>query len=43
MVQALLDKGADAHARLLDTNESALTFAERYGRAEIAQQLSQLD
>jgi ankyrin repeat protein len=43
MVQALLDKGADIHARLRKTNESALTFAESYGRAEIAQLLRQLD
>ena len=33
MVQALLDKGADVHARLRKTNESALTFAESYARS----------
>jgi len=43
MVQALLDKGADVHARLRETNETAATFAERYGRAEIARLLRQLD
>jgi len=43
MVQALLDRGADVHARLRETNETALTFAEKYGRNEIAQLLRQLD
>ena len=43
MVQALLDRGADVHARLRETNETALTFAEKYGRPEIAQLLRQLD
>ena len=43
MVQALLDRGADVHATLQGTNESAVTFAEKYGRAEIAQLLSQID
>ena len=43
MVQALLDKGADVHARLRETNETAATFAEKYGRTEIARLLRQLD
>jgi ankyrin repeat protein len=43
MVQALLDKGADVHAKLRETNETAATFAERYGRTEIARLLHQLD
>jgi len=43
MVQALLDRGADVHARLRETNETALTLAEKYGRNEIAQLLRQLD
>jgi ankyrin repeat protein len=43
IVQALLDKGADVHATMRETNESALTFAERYDRVEIAQLLRQLD
>jgi len=43
MVQALLDRGADVHARLWETNESAVTFAKRYGRVEIAELLSQID
>jgi ankyrin repeat protein len=43
MVQALLDGGADVHARLRETNESAVTLAERHGHAEIAQLLRQLD
>jgi uncharacterized protein len=42
IVQALLDKGADVHAKLSDTNETALTFAERYGRDDIARLLRQL-
>jgi ankyrin repeat protein len=40
MVQALLDKGADLHARLSETNESAVTLAARRGHAEIARLLS---
>ena len=43
MVQALLDRGADVHATLQATNESAVTFAEKYGHAEIAQLLSRID
>ncbi len=43
MVQALLDKGADVHARLRETTESAVTFAESHGHAEIARLLLQLD
>jgi ankyrin repeat protein len=43
MVQALLDKGADLHARLPETNESAVTFAASHGYAEIARLLSQID
>jgi ankyrin repeat protein len=43
MVQALLDKGADVRATLQGTNETAVTFAEKYGRAEIAQLLRQVD
>ena len=43
IVKALLDKGADVHARLRETNETAVTFAEKYGRAEIARLLRQLD
>ena len=43
MVQALLDKGADVHARLLETNESAVTFAASHGYAEIVRLLSQVD
>ena len=42
MVQALLDKGADVHARLRETNETAATFAEKYGRTEIARLLRQV-
>ena len=42
MVQALLDRGADVHATMLETDESAVTFAEKYGRIEIAQLLRQL-
>ena len=42
MVQALLDRGADVQATMLETNESAVTFAEKYGRIEIAQLLRQL-
>jgi uncharacterized protein len=42
MVQALLDKGADVRARLRETNESAVTFAEKYGRTEIARLLRQV-
>src|SRR5215813_4804082 len=36
MVQALLDRGAQVHARLPETNESAVTLAEKHGHAEIA-------
>jgi len=43
MVQALLDKGADVHARLRETNETAMTFAERHGHAEIVRLLRQID
>jgi ankyrin repeat protein len=43
MVQALLDGGAHVHARLRETNESAVTLAEKNGHAEIAQLLRQLD
>ena len=43
MVQALLDKGADLHARLSETNESAVDFATSHGYAEIARLLSQID
>jgi uncharacterized protein len=43
MVQALLDKGADVHAKLRETNETAATFADKYGRTEISQLLHQLD
>ena len=42
MVQALLDKGADVHAKLRETNETAATFAEKYGRTEIARLLRQV-
>ena len=42
MVQALLDKGANVHARLRETNESAVTFAERHGHGEIARLLANL-
>jgi len=38
-----LDKGADVHGRLRETNESAVTFAESHGHAEIALLLRQLD
>ena len=43
MVQALLDGGAHVHARLRETNESAVTLAEKHGHAEIARLLRQLD
>ena len=43
MVQALLDRGADVHATLQGTNESAATFAEKYGRTEIARLLRQVE
>jgi ankyrin repeat protein len=43
MVQALLDGGADVQARLRETNESAVTLAERHGHAEITRLLRQLD
>ena len=43
MAQALLDKGADVHARLRETNETAMTFAEGHGHAEIARLLRQID
>ena len=43
MVQALLDGGAHVQARLRETNESAVTLAEKHGHAEIARLLRQLD
>ena len=43
IVQALLDRGAVVHATMEKTNESAVTFAEKYGRVEIAQLLSHID
>ena len=43
MVQALLDKGADLHPRLLETNESAGTLAASHGYTEIARLLGQID
>jgi len=43
IVQALLVKGADLHARLTETNESAVTLAARRGLAEIARLVSQID
>jgi ankyrin repeat protein len=43
MVQALLDKGADVHARLRGKNESALTLAESHGHAEVVRLLRQVD
>jgi Ankyrin repeats (many copies) len=42
MVQALLDKGADLHARLPETNESAVTIAASHAYDEIARLLSQI-
>ena len=42
-VQALLDKGADVHPRLRETNESAVTLAEKHGHAEIARLLRELN
>jgi ankyrin repeat protein len=42
IVQALLERGADVHPRLAETNESAVTLAERNGHAEIAGLLSQI-
>ena len=43
MVQALLDKGADVHARLPETNESAATLAASHGYDEIARLLTRID
>ena len=43
MVQALLDKGADVHVRLRETNESAATIAASHGHDEIARLLSQVE
>jgi ankyrin repeat protein len=43
IVQALLDKGADLHPRLPETNESAATLAASHGYDEIARLLSQID
>ena len=43
IVQALLDKGADLHARLLETNETAETMAASHGYDEIGRLLSQGD
>lgn len=40
IVQALLDKGADLHAKLTETNESAVTLAASHGYDEIARLLS---
>jgi len=40
---SLLDKGADVRATLQGTNECAVTFAEKYGRAKITQLLRQVD
>jgi len=39
MVQALLEKDADVDARLIETNESALTIAVNHGYDEIARLL----
>ena len=42
MAQALLLRGADVHARLPETNESAATIATSHGYDEIARLLSEV-
>ena len=43
IAQALLDKGADVHATLPETNERAVTLAAKHGHVEITRLLRQLD
>jgi hypothetical protein len=43
IVRYLLERGANVHTKLPETNDSAVKLAARYGDAEIARLLGQVD